>query len=65
MALTAAILALEAKLLPYEIEGLTLLINKIRGHKAPGAAVKAATVAVDTLDDRITDDPSSPYFQES
>ena len=64
MALAAAILALEAKLLPYEVEAFTLLVNKIRAHKKPAAAVTHATAAVDELDDRITDDPESPYFVE-
>ncbi len=67
IALITAILALEAKLLPYQVIGggdLWDLLKKLRSHKDPVAAIKAATVTVDALDDRETNDPNSPYFSE-
>lgn len=54
IALIAAILALEAKLLPYEVTGgadLWNLLKKLHAHKQPLAAVKAANAAVDATPD--------------
>ena len=69
LSVVAAVLALEAKLLPGEIVLLRDLVAKIKGHKKPAAAIKAASIAVDaTPQDGPTpggtNDPTSPYFSE-
>ena len=56
LTLATAILALEAKLLPDEIILVTDLVNKIKAHKKPKAAIVAAAKAVDS-----TTDDSYPY----
>jgi hypothetical protein len=56
VALATAILTLETKLLPNEIDLVVELVNKIKGKKHPAAAVKAASKAVDAM----PDDPNAP-----
>ena len=68
IALLAAILALESKLLPYEITGGAALWNflkRLHSHKNPLAAVTAALKAVAaTPDDADTNTPGTPWFVE-
>ncbi len=48
---------------PIVLKGIEALIRKIKAHKHPAAAVKAATAAVDaTPNVSPENDPSSPYF---
>jgi len=57
-AIIAALITLGVKLEPEVIALLTAIFH----HKNKPAAAVAAKGTVDALDDRDTNDPSSPYF---
>jgi hypothetical protein len=57
VALVTAILTIETKLLPSEVNLVVELINKIKGKKHPAAAIQAASKAVDATPD--TDIPAN------